>query len=283
MKKFVKLTGLFALLLGLFVVVGCQEVSSISDLINSTTTQQGPTDGSTNDSTTEDPAIAEYNRQVLQIDTAAVMAVVKANVTTFKALSLPTVCANGSTVTWVSSDETVIRNDGTLPAITNDGLNADGSLPTAELTATISYAGLSNEYKVKVTVDRRSDYADAVYNARSALLTLYEGAELNGYKLSFTNEGKAIYTFEFAKRNDVTITYSSTERIQVNPDGYTAVVNRPASLEETGGTRNYVFDKVIADITLGTCTAHIEVPVMITIGQQLISLQELKTLMAEDR
>ena len=55
MKKFVKLTGLFALLLGLFVVVGCQEVASISDLINSTTTQQGPTDGSTNDSTTEDP------------------------------------------------------------------------------------------------------------------------------------------------------------------------------------------------------------------------------------
>ena len=274
MKKFFKLTSLFALLLGLLVVAGCEQTTE-TPTGNNNTTVQSQTDA------TIDDAEAEFNRQALATDVAAVMQVVKAKTTTFKNLALPTKCANDSVVTWVSSDESVIKSDGTLGAYTNDGLNPDGTLPTAKLTATISRGGLSQQYEVTVEVNRASDYGAAVLEARKNLLTFYEGKELSGYDLSFDANGKAVYTLNFIKRNDVTIKYSSSNRIHVGEDGVTAVVDRPASQEECGG-RNYVFDKVTAEITYGTCKAEFEFIVQITIGQQLSTLREIKTLMAEE-
>ena len=272
MKKFFKLTGLFALLLGLLVVAGCEKIETPTGN-NDTTTEASEA--------TDNQAEKEFNKQAFDTDFAALMKVVPAKVKTFKNVALPTKCANDSVVTWVSSDESVIKSDGTLGAYVNDGLNLDGTLPKATLTATITRGDLSQEYTVEVEVDRRSDYAIAVYDTMNSLKTFYEGNELTGYQLEFDATGKVIYNFNFVKRNDVTIKYASTNRIHVNEDGVTATVDRPSTKEECGG-RDYVFDKITAEVSYGTCKATFDFIVKISIGQQLSTLRDIKTAMAQE-
>ncbi|NLY43198.1 MAG: family 43 glycosylhydrolase, partial [Clostridiaceae bacterium] len=87
-------------------------------------------------------------------------------------LKLPTVGQYGSTITWVSSDETVISNTGVIYAGDVD--------KTATLTATITRGGATLTKTFEVTVKNKGIIAETILNEVAESLTIPNADDIRG-------------------------------------------------------------------------------------------------------
>ncbi len=130
-----------------------------------------------------------------------------------QALTLPTTGDNGTTITWVSSDTTVIANDG---AVTRPAADA-----TVTLTATITKNEASDTKTFTLTVLKDAGLSDteSVAADKDALDISYAGTD------SVTSVTQAL-TLPTTGDNGTTITWVSSDTTVIANDG---AVTRPAA------------------------------------------------------
>ncbi len=128
-----------------------------------------------------------------------------------QALTLPTTGDNGTTITWVSSDTTVIANVG---AVTRPAADA-----TVTLTATITKNEASDTKTFTLTVKKTLSDAESVAADKAALDIGYAGTD------SATSVTQAL-TLPTTGDNGTTITWVSSDTTVIANDG---AVTRPAA------------------------------------------------------
>ncbi len=223
MKKFVKLTSLIAFVLAAIALVGCQKTTTV-DL--------------------------EYNQQVIDADYEAIKTLYTDKTITAD-VALTSECANGTVVTWATSDAAVLGADGKIANLSNGGLLGDGTLPTVKLTATLTYEGLTKTHEVTYTVDKRTQDAKDVEAAIAAYNTTYYLTTLSGFAISFDENNKPVYTKEFVNRNGVEVEFVTTDHLVFT--GFNAVVIPPTEAELTGDATSVV-EPLTIKFTVGGCT-----------------------------
>lgn len=224
MKKIVKITSLIALVLGCVYLVGCKKT------------------------TTVDPAIA-----ALEADFASLKAAYKSK-TYSSNVTLPQTLEEGSTVTWVSSDTSIVGNDGTIVKFFEfDDTTGDLVPLKAKLTGTVKNGENVKTHEFEVTV-KAPEEAETISKAIKALYTTYEGVALSGYGVKDSKMYK-----EFVTRADCTFTYTSTDHLEFHYDEekslWYAFVSPEADTDST--------DMVKIAIKAGEYTHEVTIPVII--------------------
>lgn len=208
-------------------------------------------------------APADSAASMLQADYDAADAVLN-DVNVTGNLALPATGANGSTITWTSSDTTVISNDGVLVNANGLYFEENGSLNiyeedrSATMTGVMAMAGTEETKTITFVAtikapDSKSD-ANLIIKAYSAIMTKYEGNALEGYTLDMSGAEKA-YTLAFIAYEGVTIAYTDTASIKF--DGTNATITRPtdsASVTETLSIK----------LTVNSTSVDVTVPIIIT-------------------
>ena len=128
-----------------------------------------------------------------------------------QALTLPTTGDNGTTITWVSSDTTVIANDG---AVTRPAADA-----TVTLTATITKNEASDTKTFTLTVKKTLSDAESVAADKAALDIGYAGTDS---ATSVTQD----MTLPATGASGTTISWTSSDTTVIANDG---AVTRPAA------------------------------------------------------
>lgn len=147
-------------------------------------------------------------------------------------LSLATKGAGGSTVTWTSSDESVVATDGTVTSPAPGTGNA-----TVTLTATVSYAAASATKQFTVTVLQDITDGQKVANALAAV-SIPEASATRG-NVTLPTSGARGVTLSWSTKDPqvVTATGEVSRPAYGSKDAKGRLVVR-ATLGATSGTRN---------------------------------------------
>ena len=264
MKKLSRIAS-FALAFALaFVVVGCGK----------TTKAPAGTTAAPVATTASKQSLLDADARQLQETYSEGIAIKKAG-----SLNLPTTLRNGSTVTWATSDATVVTAAGevVVDAAKELKVDKDGLLVVngeATLTATVALEGATSKtVEIKVTKAAPIDAtALAIYKAYQAVLVEYQGKALTGYLPEFAEDGSIIQkaTLVLPQPEAVSLTFTSTAHIAVakepNKDaqgkvtGIDAVVTRPSA--EEAGEHNQLTEKLGIKLTVGEVSYDAFIPML---------------------
>ena len=264
MKKLSRIAS-FALAFALaFVVVGCGK----------TTKAPAGTTAAPVVTTVSKQSLLDADVQQLQDAYSEGIAIKKAG-----SLNLPTTLRNGSTVTWATSDATVVTAAGeAVVGATNElKVDSDGLLVVngeAKLTATVALEGAtSRTVEIEVTKAAPIDAtALAIYRAYQAVLVEFQGKALSGYLPEFGDDGSVIQkaTIVLPQPEAVSLAFTSTSHIVVaeepnkddagNVTGINAVVTRPSAAET--GEHNQLIEKLGIKLTVGEVSYDAFIPML---------------------
>ncbi|NLY43957.1 MAG: family 43 glycosylhydrolase [Clostridiaceae bacterium] len=159
-------------------------------------------------------------------------------------LKLPTVGQYGSTITWVSSDETVISNTGVIYSGDED--------KTATLTATLTRGGISKTKTFEVTVKNKEAVAYAILNEAADKLNIPNADDIRGnITLPSTGEKGTTIKWETDRPDVVNVNEIVNEGYDNTPPG---IVTR----QDTD-----VRVKLTATITYGEKSITKEIPITV--------------------
>ena len=133
--------------------------------------------------------------------------------------SLPTTGANGTTISWESSNESILSNDGQTVSRPAFGIG-DASIT---LTATVSKNAESDTQVFNITV-LETPLTDA--ESVAADLSTLAATDISGANIDLDNVIGALASLPTTGANGTTITWTSSNESIVSNDGQT--VNRPA-------------------------------------------------------
>jgi len=172
-------------------------------------------------------------------------------------LKLPLVGEYGSTITWSSSDESVISNTGIIYSRDVD--------KTAVLTATITKGQASETKTFEITVKNKKAVAEAILNEVAEKLTIPNADDIRGNITLPLSGGKGTTIKWETDRSDVV---NVNEIVNENYD------NTPPGVVTRQDTDVQV--KLTATITYGTESITKEIPIIVKAKPKNVSEDDMK-------